>query len=243
MTDPESRPSICVFFPVYNDEKTVRQVTEKSLATLAKIASHYSVVIVNDCSPDASGKIADQLAKEYPHVRVIHHPVNRGYGNALQTGFRHAGQVDWVCQLDGDDQYDVRELEGAVHLMAHHDLIVSYRPKKSYGRRRKFISYVYNKAVRFLFDVPVRDINSGFRMVRRALIDDLEITSQSPFVGAEIVVRTMLKDCRMIEIPIAMSPRLHGVSGIITVRNISATIREMLGFWWKVYVPRRRQTR
>jgi len=60
----------------------------RAVQAASKLTPDYEVIVVNDGSRDATAQIADELAEKYPHVRVVHHPVNRGYGGALQTGFR-----------------------------------------------------------------------------------------------------------------------------------------------------------
>lgn len=96
------KPDISLFFPVYNDENTVRIVATRALELLEDVADNYEVIIVNDCSPDASGAIADQLAREYAAITVVHHPENRGYGAAMKTGIA-ASRYDIICMIDGDN--------------------------------------------------------------------------------------------------------------------------------------------
>ena len=89
MTTKNNKPDISVFFPVYNDENTVRTVTEKALKVLTNIANNFEILIINDCSPDKSGEIADELTRENRNVKVIHHETNMGYGATLITDFNN----------------------------------------------------------------------------------------------------------------------------------------------------------
>lgn len=221
------KPSISLFFPVYNDEATIERITLKAIATLEEIADQYEIVIVNDGSPDRSGAIAEELAEKYSQVSVVHHPVNQGYGAALQTGFRVADRHEWVCQTDGDDQYDLRELHHLVTLLPYYDALVTFRRKKIYGARRIFISGVYNRLVRHMFGSPFRDISCGMRLVRRRVMEKIRITSMSPFAGAELMVRAMCKGYRIGEVGISTYPRVQGTSAIISARNIVHTIQDM----------------
>lgn len=234
------KPSICLFFPVYNDEGTVRTVTEKSRTVLSHIASRYRIIIVNDGSPDRSGEIADQLAREYPEVSVIHHPVCRGYGKALQTGITHAGDCDWICFTDGDDQYDVRELYHISKLLHRYDMIISFRYAKIYTTWRLFISAVYNMILRILFRSPFRDVSCGLKLIRRPVADELEITSSSPFVGAEMVMKTMLKGYAIGEVGISTYPRVFGISTSTSIPNIIGTIKDMLRVYREIFANKPR---
>src|ERR1700738_4550875 len=100
-----SELNVSLFFPVYNDEATVRSVAEQGIALLRGYATDFEIVIVDDGSPDRSGEIADELARQHPGViRVIHHGKNRGYGAALRSGVA-ACRYEWICMVDGDNEY------------------------------------------------------------------------------------------------------------------------------------------
>src|SRR5437762_2555978 len=86
LLDERAADRISVFFPVYNDERTVRVVAEKALKLINEEAAGGEVIIIDDGSPDRSGAIADELAQEHPEIRVIHHPRNLGYGAAIRAG-------------------------------------------------------------------------------------------------------------------------------------------------------------
>lgn len=217
---------LTIFFPVYNDEATVEAVAKKAVAFLEEHASRGEVLIVDDGSPDRSGEIADSLAARYPCVRAIHHSRNRGYGEALKTGFREA-RYEWIGFTDGDDQYDVYDLHRLLRHRAYYDLVITFRYAKVYSTTRIFVSWVYNLAVRFFFRVPYRDVSTGLRAVRRSLIPELGLSSTSPFIGAEIAIKTMLLGYRVGEVGIQTFPREFGRGGTVTPRNILATIRDM----------------
>src|SRR3954469_4384449 len=102
-------PGVSVFFPAYNDSGTIASMVIRAVQAASELTPDYEVIVVNDGSSDATAEIADELARRYPHVRVIHHATNRGYGGALQTGFRSASK-EFVFYTDGDAQYDPAEL-------------------------------------------------------------------------------------------------------------------------------------
>lgn len=227
-------PDVTLFFPVYRDERTVRSITEKALEVLANVAEHYEVLIIDDASPDRSGEIADELAAEHEQVRVIHHETNRGYGAAVKAGFA-AARYEWICQTDGDDEYDVFDLYKLIGLRDYYDLIITFRYMKLYSGPRIFISWVYNALVRFLFRTPYRDISTGLRLVRKSLVDELDLDSDSPFIGAEIAIKTMLRGYRVGEVGIQTFPREFGRGFSTTPANIRATIADMLRTRRKVF--------
>lgn len=222
-----SKPNITVFFPVYSDEKTVRRVTEKALRVLKEVANEYEVLIINDGSPDDSGKVADELATEYPEVRVIHHQTNLGYGAAIKRGLTNA-KYEWICFTDGDDEYDLEDLKKMIRLKDYYELIITFRYVKLYSNFRVFVSGVYNKIFRFVFKTKYRDISTGLRLMRKDVANELELISDSPFIGAEITVRTMLKGYRVGEMGIQTFPREFGSGASVSWKNIIKTIKDML---------------
>jgi glycosyltransferase involved in cell wall biosynthesis len=219
--------SLSVFFPVYNDEATVRQVTEKALRVCAEIADDYEVIIVDDGSPDASGRIADELAREHAEVRAVHHPRNRGYGAAVRTGLAES-RHEWICFTDGDNEYDLRDLRKLWRLRDHYDLIITFRYVRRYSGLRIVISRVYNMVLRRLFFTRYRDVSTGLRLARKSLIDELTLEATSPFIGAEIAIKTMLKGYRVGEMGIQTFPREFGRGSSTTPENIYRTIVDMV---------------
>ena len=219
--------SVSLFFPVYKDEQTVRLVTEKALRLLRSLELEaFEVIIIDDGSPDRAGEIADRLARECQDVRVIHHPRNLGYGAAIRSGLA-AARFEWILFTDGDDQYEIEDFRKQLRLSDRYDLLVSFRYKKIYSLQRVFISWVYNRLVQLIFHVQFRDISTALRMVRRELIDDLMLEASSPFIGAELAIKALLKGYRVGEIGIQMFPRIQGGGSATTWRNILLTIREV----------------
>ena len=157
---------------------------------------------------------------------MIHHPKNLGYGAAIQTGFKHAS-FEWICFTDGDDEYDVRDLKKMIKLKDYYDLIITFRYVKLYSNFRVFVSGVYNKLFRFTFKTPYRDISTGLKLIRKTVYDELSIISLSPFIGAEITLRTMLKGYRVGEMGIQTFPREFGSGASVSTTNIIRTIKDM----------------
>jgi len=223
----EIKPCISLFFPVYRDELTVEGVTKKAIAVLSDVASKYEIIIVDDGSPDRSAEIAEKLAADHKFIKLVRHPKNLGYGAAIKTGFANS-RYEWICLTDGDDEYDIFDLHKLVRLRDYYDLIITFRYVKSYSGFRQLISWTYNKVLRAIFKTPYRDISTGLRLVRKSLIDELDLQATSPFIGAELAIKTMLKGYRVGEVGIQTFPRQFGKGASVTPANIIATIRDML---------------
>ncbi len=222
--------SVSLFFPVYRDERTVRVVAEKALRLLSSLAVPFEIIIVDDGSPDRSGAIADELSREHHEIRVVHHPKNLGYGAAVKSGIA-ASRHEIVCMTDGDDEYEVEDFRKLLKLRDRYDLVITFRYRKIYSSTRIFVSWVYNNMLRFFFRTPFRDVSTGLRFVRRAVLEDLELESTSPFIGAELAIKTMLKGYRVGEVGIQTFPRSFGSGSSTSIPNIVATIQDM----WRIY--------
>src|SRR5436190_4573898 len=101
----EPRPvGLTIFFPACNDSGTIASLVITARRTAQRLTSDFEIIIVDDGSADSTADIADELARTYPEVRVIHHPSNRGYGGALRSGFSGA-RKELIFYTDGDAQY------------------------------------------------------------------------------------------------------------------------------------------
>jgi glycosyltransferase involved in cell wall biosynthesis len=219
---------VSFFFPVYRDESTVRVVAENALRMLEGYAREYEVIIVDDASPDRSGAVADEIAREHPDiVRVIHHEENRGYGAALRTGIA-ACRFEWLCMVDGDNEYDVHDLRKMLDLRDFYLLIIGFRYKKLYSTTRVFVSFVYNFTLRRIFRSPFRDVSTGIRAFHRSILGEIELTCDSPFIGAELAIKAMLRGYPVGEVGIQTFPRKMGSGSVMTPRNIYLTIADMM---------------
>ena len=226
----EHAESVSLFFPVYKDERTVRTVATKALGLLTSLGGPFEVIIVDDGSPDRSGEIADELSREHPEVRVVHHARNLGYGAAVRSGIE-ASRYDIVCMTDGDVEYEVEDFRKLLKLRDRYDLIITFRYRKIYSSKRIFVSWVYNNVLRFFFRTPFRDVSTALRLARREVLADLHLESTSPFIGAELAVKAMLKGYRVGEVGIQTFPRSFGTGSSTSIPNMMATIADM----WRIY--------
>jgi glycosyltransferase involved in cell wall biosynthesis len=223
----EHNESVSLFFPVYRDERTVGPSRRKPPA--ARLGRIYEIVIVDDGSPTGAAR-SPTSSREHPEIRVVHHPKNLGYGAAVRSGIE-ASRYEIVCMTDGDDEYEVEDFRKLLKLKDHYDLIITFRYRKIYSSTRIFVSWVYNVLLRFLFRTPFRDVSTGLRLVRRAVLQDVSLESSSPFIGAELAIKTMLKGYRVGEVGIQTFPRSFGSGSSTSIPNILATIADM----WRIY--------
>src|SRR5437667_4105179 len=178
---------LSVFFPVYNDSGTIASMVIRAVQAASELTSDYEVVVVDDGSVDATAQIADELARTYPQVRVVHHPKNRGYGGALQTGFRTATK-SLIFYTDGDAQYDPAELALLWEMMTPDaDLVNGYKISRSDPVHRVVLGRVYPHIVSSMFGLAVRDVDCDFRLMRRAIFERINLEKNSGVVCLEMM--------------------------------------------------------
>jgi len=219
--------SISLMFPLYKDKRTVKSMILKSLKILKKTKKKFEIVIVDDGCPENSGKIAQELSKKNPKVRVYFHKKNLGYGAAVKTGLKNC-RHDCIFATDGDDEYDVGDLPRMLKAFYKSDLVITYRYKKKYKTIRIIISWVYNIILRLLFKTNFRDISTGSRLVSKKLVKKIKLTSNSPFIGAELAIKSKHAGFNVNEIGIHTYPRTFETGSSVSIKNIILTIRDMI---------------
>jgi glycosyltransferase involved in cell wall biosynthesis len=228
--------SLSVFYPAYNDEGSIRLLVEKTLKLLPTLTDDFEVIVVNDGSSDRTPAILDEMARTLPNVRVIHHPKNRGYGGALRTGFLNATK-DWVFYTDGDAQYDVNELATLATLVSDDvDVVNGYKRKRSDNRQRIILGGIYKRLSRLLFSLPIRDVDCDFRLMRRPVIQSIDLVSTSGVVCTEMVYKLHMAGARFIETPVHHYKREHGHSQFFTLRRVAKTAWDFFGLWLALIV-------
>ena len=205
---------LSVFFPAYNEEVALKETVEKANEVLKKIAEEYEITIVNDGSKDKTGEIADQLAKKDKRVRVIHHPKNRGYGAALKSGLHHA-QYPWIVFTDADGQFDFKEVYKffEVQEKTGADLVIGYYLKRRVSLFRILASkYLWELPVFLLFRLRVRDIDCGFKLIRKEVIEKIPKleAERGPFITTELLVKAKKSGFKIAEVGVHHYPRQAG---------------------------------
>lgn len=227
---------LSIFYPMWNEEAYIERALAfgrracESLVADGDILD-YELIVVDDASTDATGEIADRLAADDPHVRVVHHARNRKLGGAMKTGFA-AATGDLVLYTDADLPFDMVELPRAVRLMREYDvdIVSAYRfDRTGEGSLRAVYTMVYNALIKTLFGVRVRDINFAFKLCRRRIFDHIELRSEGSFIDAELVIRATRLGFEMLQFGVDYFPRTRGVSTLSSPSVIVTIVREMVG--------------
>jgi glycosyltransferase involved in cell wall biosynthesis len=238
MQQARAKPGLTVFFPAYNDSGTIASLVITALQAARDLTSDFEIIIVNDGSADATAQIADELARTYPEVRVVHHPRNRGYGGALRSGFEAATR-DLVFYTDGDAQYDPKEMAVLwAALDDSVDLVNGYKISRSDPLHRIVIGRIYHHTVKLLFGLKVRDVDCDFRLLRRSIFENVRLEKSSGVICLEMMKKIQDAGFRIAEVPVHHYHRSHGRSQFFNFQRLFKTAVDVAKLWYVLVIRR-----
>jgi glycosyltransferase involved in cell wall biosynthesis len=219
--------SISAVIPAYNEEGIIASTAEAVDDILSHLVDDHEVIVVNDGSRDATPRIVEDLGRERPTVRLVSHAVNRGYGAALATGFEAATR-EYIFLTDGDRQFDVRELEGFLPLLASADVIVGYRKPRADPWQRRFFGWGWNLLVNTLFGHTARDVDCAFKLFPRALLQDVHLHSTGHTLSPELLIKARRAGYRIAEVRVTHLPRTKGEAKGARIDHIVRSLLELV---------------
>jgi glycosyltransferase involved in cell wall biosynthesis len=228
MNNSES-PSLSVFFPSYNDAESLPELLERTFQVIPELTRDCEVLVINDGSTDNTVPVLERLAALYaPHLKIVTHATNRGYGAALRSGFA-ACTKDLVFYTDGDGQYDVRELKLLWTKMCPGvDLVNGYKLSRGDGWLRGVVGTAYGWLVRRLFHIRIRDVDCDFRLMRRSLLERIHLHSDTGSICVELIKKLQNVSSGIEEVGVHHYPRAHGRSQFFRIKSILATFYQLL---------------
>ena len=237
-SDQATAPGLSVFFPAYNDCGTIASLVITAVQSASKLTPNYEVIVVDDGSSDSTAQILSELARVYPQLKVVTHPVNRGYGGALRTGFASASK-DVIFYTDGDAQYDPSEMEVLWPMMTSGvDLVNGYKISRSDPLHRIVIGRIYHHTVKILFGLRVRDVDCDFRLLRRSIFDRVHLEKNSGVICLEMMKKIQDAGFGIAEVPVHHYHRAHGKSQFFSFRRVIRTGVDVLKLWYALVVQR-----
>jgi glycosyltransferase involved in cell wall biosynthesis len=227
--------TISAVLPAYNEEENIELATRRVAEVLRSLDFRdWEVLVVDDGSVDQTAQISDRLASEDPaHIRVFHHNPNRGYAEALKTGFTNA-RHQLIFYTDSDNQFDVREITSLLALIEEVDIVNGFRIYRFDPMTRLVLSWGFNLLVRIVFRIKVRDIDCAFKLFRREVFDKVSIESKKFFVDAEVLAKASYFGFRMAEAGVRHYPRPAGRS-TVRASHIPSTLMELARIWINIH--------
>jgi glycosyltransferase involved in cell wall biosynthesis len=194
-------------------------------------ADSYEIIVVDDGSADETAAVTRRVMETHPHVRLVEHPVNKGFGAAVFSGFTSA-EKDWIFYTDADRQFVLGELERFVPYMGEADLIAGYRAPRRDPFLRVFYGKGWSALCTLVFGYTVRDVDCGFKLFRREIIEELapKIASRGATFSIEWLVRAKRAGYRFVELPVSHRPRVAGSQTGANIDVIVRAFRELMQF-------------
>ncbi len=236
------RPRLTFFFPAFNEEENVTETIRRALAEVGPLVhGSIEVLVVDDGSTDRTRELAEAAAAADPRVTVFHQE-NRGYGGALRAGFENAGG-ELIGFSDGDLQFDLREMSRLLERLDDPeqpvDAVIGYRVRRRDPPHRIFIAKTYNAIASIVFGLRVRDIDCAMKLFRREVFDGLPLTTDSPFLSAELLIKLHARGERIAQVGVTHYPRAAGTNTGASFRKILRTFRDIGRLRWALWTRRR----
>lgn len=222
---------LSVFFPAYNEEANIENTVKKAVGVLEKVAKKWEIIVVNDGSSDSTGEIVEKLIEAEPRIKMITYTPNRGYGAALKSGFYNSC-YEWIAFTDADGQFDFAEITKFFERQrqTEADAVIGYYLRRAVPFYRILGSGLWELTVFLLFGLRAKDIDCGFKLLRKKVIDEIPKleAERGPFISSELLIKAKKKGFKIVEIGVHHYPRKAGKSTGASLKVILSGLGDLI---------------
>ena len=231
-------PELSLFLPCYNEQENLQNTVDKSLPVLQKIAKKWELIIINDGSKDKTGQIAKSIQKQYPqNIKIITHNPNRGYGAAFKSGFYNA-TYQWITFIDSDGQFDFSEITNFFDIQqkTNADIVIGYYLHRQVSNSVILTSKIWELLVYILFGLKVHDIDCGFKLVNKKVIDTIPRleAERGAFITSEFLIKSQKAGFKIAQIGVHHFPRVGGNATGRHLKVIIKSFTDLFSLWYKI---------
>jgi glycosyltransferase involved in cell wall biosynthesis len=234
------KPTISIIVPCLNEEENLEGTIECVKEAIASSAafSDYEILIFNDFSTDATGRIAEEIKKRERHIRVIHNPKNMGFGYNYTEGVRLASK-DYILMVPGDNEIPAEAIRNVMSLAGAADVVIPYtanmhvRPPS-----RRVISRLFVLGMNTLFGLDLKYYN-GTCLIKSGLLKKIPLKTWGFAYMAAILVRLLSSGASFVETGVDISQRSKGRTKAFRVKNIVSVFSAIASLFWEVRVTGR----
>ncbi|MFH1173789.1 MAG: polyprenol monophosphomannose synthase [archaeon] len=214
--------NVAFVIPTYNEAANIQKLIPQIAKVMHDTVTHttYKIIIVDDESPDGTGRIVDVLAKKYP-VYVIHRKIRNGLGEAYKTGLKYGLRTaDLIFSMDADLSHNPKRIPAMIAAAKHADVVIGSRYISGGGVvnwpwHRKLLSKGANTLAAMILGLNAHDCTSGYRCYRKKVLTSIDLNSihsNGYSFLEDILYRCVRKEFKLAEIPIVFKDRVRGVS-------------------------------
>ena len=228
---------ISVFFPAFNEEKNLYETVAKAVSVLNNNFKNWEVVIIDDGSMDGTPREIEKLKQLDSRITSVTHAQNRGYGAAFRSGI-YICRYNWIAFTDADGQFDFSEISNLVGVQEKTgaDLVIGYYLKRSVPLYRKLNTFAWQTVVNFLFGLSVRDIDCGFKLFSKRVVDTIATleSERGAFISTEFLVKAKKSGFKVIETSVHHYPRRAGQGTGAKLNVIIKSFVDLFRLWRKL---------
>jgi glycosyltransferase involved in cell wall biosynthesis len=225
---PNALAGLTIVLPCFNEAANIADAIRYATVAAERCAMSHEIVVVDDGSSDETALIVARFVNRDRRVRLVVHTRNRGYGDAVRSGIA-AARMPWVLLTDADLQFDLNELEDFLPLAARADLVVGWRILRRDPLNRRLNAAAWNWLVRRMFKLPVRDVDCAFKLIRRDLLEQLDLRATGAMISTELLAKALAAGGRLEELGVHHRARVAGDQSGANLRVVARAFRELAG--------------
>lgn len=226
--------AISVLLITFNQQAHVEKAVATAHAALVDNLLSGEIIVVDDGSTDGTAEVLQRLATSRPELVVIRQVEHRGYGAALRAGLA-AAKHELICLSAAPARFDLDQIGRLLFWIDTHPIVTGYRVGRTAPLLNKMGSWGWSLLVRIALGVRVRDSHCGFMLLRRSVLESIELTVESSTVTTELLVAAARSGVRIKEVPVSDRPQAAGASTNSGLRDVARALRELV----TVYSQRR----
>lgn len=229
---------LSVVIPAYNEEGNISKCLTAVKEVLEKTDWDWEIIVVNDGSKDRTGIVAQETIKKLgsKNARVLKNQPNKGYGGSLKTGF-YAAKKEFIAFIGADNQYDFSEIREFTKKQqeTNADIVSGIRPGGGHDPfYRLFFRWGWNTLVRAIFGYLATDIDCGFKLFRRSLLDRVSLPSDGAMIDTQMFAGARARGMKVAEVEVSHFSRTAGQSTGGNPKVVFKALRELVSFWWQL---------
>jgi glycosyltransferase involved in cell wall biosynthesis len=228
ITDP-ALGGISLVFPVHNESFIIEMTVRNYFAELMSRVPDLEIIVAEDGSTDDTKTVLERLAGDLP-IKIYMSDERKGYQRAVIDAVKHATKP-WLFIVDSDYQFAAIDFWRLEPYRSHYDVILGKKAPRRDPFYRVFLSWGYNILLRWFFKVPYQDMDTGFRLIRKEVIDELASKVQyMSFFTAEFVIRAHYARYKILEVPVPHYQRKIGSTTIFFISSLFVIcIKQFIG--------------